>query len=71
MNWTTHLKLYIIGAPGWLSRLSIDFSSSHDLMTRGFKPHIRLSAVSMGPILDPLSPSLSAPSPLTFSLFQT
>ena len=33
------------GASGWLSQLSSNFSSGHDLTVREFEPHIRLSAV--------------------------
>ena len=33
-----------LGAPRWLSRLSIDFGSGHDLAVRGLEPHIRLCA---------------------------
>ena len=44
------------------------FGSGHDLMVCGFKPCIRLSAVSVEPTLDPLSPFLSAPPLLTLSL---
>ena len=44
-----------------------DFGSGHDLAVREFEPHVRLSAVSTEPALDPLAPSLSVP-PLLFSL---
>ena len=39
--------------------LTPDFGSGHDLMVCEFKPHIRLSAVSTEPAVDPLSSSLS------------
>ena len=45
-----------------------DFSSSHDLTVHGFQPHIGLTAASVEPAPDPLSPSLSAPALLLFSL---
>ena len=38
-----------------------DFGSGRDLTVRGFEIHIELTAISMEPALDPLSPSLSAP----------
>ena len=41
--------------------LAYNFSSGHDLRVCEFKCHIGLSAVSMEPTLDALSPSLSAP----------
>ena len=44
-----------------------DFGSGHGLAVREFEPHVRLSAVSTEPALDPLAPSLSVP-PLLFSL---
>ena len=43
------------------------FSSRHDLMVCESEPHMGLSAVSVEPASDPLSPSLSA-FPLTHSL---
>ena len=60
-NWLTW------GAPGWLSRLSIDFGSGHGLIVHEFEPHIGLSAVSTEPALDPLSSPLSAPPLLVLS----
>ena len=39
----------LVGAPGWLSRLSVDFGSGHDLMVREFEPCIGLCAVSSEP----------------------
>ena len=62
------MDLGINGVPGWLSRLSVQLGSGHDLMVHGFEPHIGLSAVSVEPALDPLSPSLSlSPSPISLS----
>ena len=52
----------VLGAPGWLSWLSVQLCSGHDLVVHEFKPHIRLAAVSAEPASDPLSPSL-CPSP--------
>ena len=40
-----------------------DFGSGHDLTLRDLEARIRLSTVSVEPALDPLPPSLSAPSP--------
>ena len=37
------------GAPGWLSWLSTDFGSGHDLAVREFKPRIGLCADSSEP----------------------
>ena len=56
------------GAPGWLSQLSS--GSGHDLTVREFEPHVGLCADSSepGPASDSVSPSLSAPPPLTLSL---
>ena len=52
-----------------VKRLTLDLSSTRDLMVREFKPHTGLDAVSTEPALDPLSPSLSAPPQhLTLSL---
>ena len=39
--------------------------SGHGLTVHGFKPCMGLSAISVVPTSDPLSPSLSAPPPLT------
>ena len=44
-----------------------DFGSGQNLTVCKFKHHIGLSAVSAEPISDPLSPSLSAPPPLSLS----
>ena len=64
-----HLKMVKVGGgASWLSWLGIDFSSSHDLMVHEFKPRTRLSAVSTEPASNPLSPPLSGPPQLTFSL---
>ena len=45
---------------GW----AFDFGSGHDLMVHRFKPHIRfcVTAQSLEPALDSVSPFLSAPS---------
>ena len=51
-----------------IKRLTLNFSSGHDLTIREFEPHKGLSAVSWEPALDPLSSSLSAPPPLTLAL---
>ena len=37
------------GVPGWLSQLSIDFSSDHHLTACELEPHIRLCADSSEP----------------------
>ena len=56
--------------PGWLSQLSVDFSSGHDLMACEFEPCVPavLTAQSLEPASDSVSPSLSAPPPLTLCL---
>ena len=51
-----------IGVPEWLSWLSADFGSGHDLAVRRFDPRIGLRAVHAEPASHPLSPSL-CPSP--------
>ena len=58
------------GAPGWLSWFGSNFGSGHDVTTQEFEPRIGLSAVSTEPASGPLSPSLSAPPLLMFSLSQ-
>ncbi|XP_053060453.1 mediator of RNA polymerase II transcription subunit 27 isoform X2 [Acinonyx jubatus] len=45
-----------------------DFGSGHDLAVRGFEPHVGLCADSLAPASDSVSPSLSAPPPLTLCL---
>ena len=45
-----------------------DFSSGHDLTVCEFESHVGLSAVNSEPTSDPLSPSLSTPSLLSFAL---
>ena len=47
---------------------TLDLGSGYDLTVCEFKPCIGLSAISTETALDPLSPSLSAPSPLMFPL---
>ena len=42
-----------------VKRPSLDFSSGHDLMVRGFEPHVWLHADSEEPAWDSLSVSLS------------
>ena len=64
-------KRVICGAPGWLSRLSDDLGAGHDLTVWEFEPRIGLCADSAEPAWDSLSPSLSAPPPLTWCLSQT
>ena len=44
-----------------------DFGSGHDLTVHEFEPHVGLCADNMETALDSLSPSLSAPPPLTLS----
>ena len=44
-----------------VKRLTLDFSSRHDLTVPEFEPCIRLCADSMEPAWDSLSPSFSAP----------
>ena len=47
-----------------VKRLTLDFSSGHDLMVREFQPHVRLCADSAEPVWDSLSLlSLSLTSP--------
>ena len=48
----------ILGAPGWLSRLSICLWLGHDLMVHEFEPCVRLCADSVEPAWDSVSPSL-------------
>ena len=55
---------YLGGSVSW----ALDFVSGHDLTVHEFEPHIRISATSAEPDLDPLSPSLSAPPLPTRSL---
>ena len=56
-----------MGPPGWLSWLS-DFCSGHGFTVPKFEVCIRLTDVGKEPASDPLSPSLSAPAPLTHTL---
>ena len=44
-----HLHMRYIGVPGWLTQLSIDFGSGHDLVVPEFKPHLGLCADSSEP----------------------
>ena len=48
--------------------LTLDFDPGHDLMVHGVEPHIGLCADSMEPTWDSLSPSVSAPPLMSFSL---
>ena len=59
MSWGTWVAL-LVKLP--------NFGSGHDLMVGEFKPQIRLSAVSMEPASNPLSPSLSLSAPPSLSL---
>ena len=45
-----------------------NFRTGHDLAVCELEPHIWLSAISIEPALDPLSPSMSAPPLLVPSL---
>ena len=58
--------------PGRPSRLNLDFGSGRDLMDCGFEPRVGLTARSLEPVLDSVSPSLSlsASPPLVLSLSQ-
>ena len=53
-----------------INRLTLDFGSGHDLMIGEFKPLMGLRADRVEPVWDSLSPSISAPPLLTFSLSQ-
>ena len=50
----------------WLKRLTLDFSSGHDLTVRETEPYIRLGADGEGPAWDP---ALSLPCLRVGSLF--
>ena len=52
------LRKVAMGAPGLLSRLSIQLQLRLYLVVCEFRPYICLYAVSTEPALDPLSPSL-------------
>ena len=62
-------RMTLTGA--WLAqsvkRLTLDFSSGHDLMVHGIEPPIELCAGGMEPAWDSFSPSLSAPPLLSLS----
>ena len=46
-DWSiSFLMKFLIGAPGWLSWLSIRLRLGHDLIVHGFEPHIRLGVLS-------------------------
>ena len=51
-----------------VERPTLGFGSGHDLMVCGFEPQVRLCADGMKPTWNSLSPSLSAPPLLTWSL---
>ena len=59
-----------MGAPGWLSGLSVrfDFSSGHDLTVHEFEPHIGLCADPAETAWESLSLSLSLLLALSLSL---
>ena len=64
-------KEVYFGAPGWLSQLSSDFGSRHDLAVHEFELHVRLSAVRFRALslLQILCLLISlCPSPLTLCL---
>ena len=47
---TSILKNDILGAPGWLSRLSVlDFGSGHDLAVHEFEPRVGFCADALEP----------------------
>ena len=63
----------LLGAPGWLSRLSVQLLILVQVRIPGFMrlsptPHNWFYADSMETVWDPLSPSLSAPPHLTCTL---
>ena len=51
-----------------VKRLTLGFSSGHDLTVCGTEPHVEPHADSVGSACDPLSPFLSALPPLALSL---
>ena len=51
-----------------VEHLTLGFDSGRDLMVRGIEPRVGLCADNRKPAWDSLSPSLSAPLPLTLSL---
>ena len=51
-----------------VTRLTLGFSSGHDLTVREFEPGIGLRAGGAEPAWDSLSPSLSLPLPHSLSL---
>ena len=58
---TLRSRVICLGCPDGSDCEVFDFGSGHNLMVPELVPHLRLSAVSTEPTLDPLSPSLSAP----------
>ena len=53
-----------------IERLTLGFSSGHDLTVCEFEPHVGLHPGSAELAWDSLSPSLSAPPPLSLSLLK-
>ena len=51
-----------------VERLTLDFSSGHDLMDHGIEPQVGLHAANMKPAWD--SPSFSLPLPYSHELLQ-
>ena len=51
-----------------VKRMTLGFSSGHDLTAHGFEPHIGLRADSVEPAWDSLSPSLSPSLAILISL---
>ena len=49
---------------------TLDFGSGHDLMVHGYEPRIGLSADTMQPAWDSLSPSLFLPLPCSLSFLK-
>ena len=57
-----HIKKFRFGGT-WVAQLvkglTLDFNPGHDLTVPGFEPHVGLSADSVEPACDSLSPALS------------
>ena len=63
--------MYTLGAPGWLSRLSVRLQPGHDLAGSVSSSPVLGSGLmgqSLEPVSDCVSPSLSAPSPFMLCL---
>ena len=69
-SFKTCFVFFFLGVPRWLSWLSVLLHLGHDLAVPEFTPCIRISAVSVELCLDPISPSLYAPSLLYVPLQQ-